>query len=179
MLGGRRVPWGLKTVCDGGGPCVLPLCSSEELGPKVRLAWKGARASMGVQRATEPWDGLRIPGWSRKARSQSSPRGWVRGACQWSQPGGDQIWPSWLLAPTWAFSLPSDLSLVCPRLQRGWRLRVGCLSPSARRGLEEKGDSGEWGIGSLQWDPGAESRAFHASASCVNLDYLQHSLSSK
>ena len=60
-------------VCDGGGPRVLPLCLSEELGPKVRLAWKGAGARVGVQKATEPWGGLRIPGWSRKARSQSSP----------------------------------------------------------------------------------------------------------
>ena len=53
-------------------------------------------------------------------------------------------------------AFPPQLSLP----QAAERLRAGCLSPSARRGLEEKGDSGEQGVGSLQWDPGAKSRAF-------------------
>lgn len=55
------------------GPGVLPLFLSEELGPKARLACKGAGARVGRQRVTEPW------GWPEDSRlgqegtQQSSP----------------------------------------------------------------------------------------------------------
>lgn len=59
----------------------------------------------------------------------------------------------WLLAPTQAFSFPSALSLVCHRLQWGWRLEAGgCRSPPAKRGPGGRGLQEE--VWSLWWELG-------------------------
>ena len=75
---------------------------------------------MGVQRVTEPW------GWPEDS-SLEQEGAWPVQSPLLKEPGQGLVlgptWEgtttelSWFLAPTQAFSFPSDLGLVCPRLQ--------------------------------------------------------------